>query len=107
MHEGTEYTPHELIFAKTARIPTTQIFPEDINNESYTHYLENLYNKIRISQENARSNLINAKLRSKKYYDRRINPYNFKRGDKIFLLKEPTHKLGDQYTGPHEIIEIF
>ncbi|KYQ52390.1 hypothetical protein ALC60_08496, partial [Trachymyrmex zeteki] len=43
VHEAIEYTPHELIFAKTARAPISDILREDMNNESYTHYLETLY----------------------------------------------------------------
>lgn len=28
-------------------------------------------------------------------------------GQKVFLLKEPRTKLGDQYTGPHQILEVL
>ena len=45
-----------------------------------------------------------SKLKSKVYYDRRGNKQNYKVGDNTLLL---THlKLADQYTGPHEILEI-
>jgi len=57
-------------------------------------------------QSAARDNLQRAKEKSKTYYDRRINPYSFKINDDVYLLKEPTNKLGDQYTGPHKILEI-
>lgn len=107
VHEGTQYTPHELVFGKIARTPSHEKAPEDVTNESYAYYLTNLYNKIRDSQEAARSNLERAKLRSKRYYDKKLNPVNFKIGDQVYLLKEPTHKLGDQYTGPYKIIEIL
>lgn len=107
VHEGTGYTPHELVFAKTARTPSALTLPEDISNESYSNYLEELYNRIKTSQENARNNLINAKVKSKNYYDRKVNSYSFKPGDQVFLLKEPTHKLGDQYKGPYRILEIL
>lgn len=107
VHEGTKYTPHELVFGKVARLPTNEPAPEDLKNESYEEYLTNLYNKLRDAQEAASDNLKTAKERSKRYYDKRSNPRDFKLGDKVFLLKQPTHKLGDQYTGPHEIIEIL
>lgn len=106
VHEGTKFTPYELIYAKTARTPSAHIFPEDTTNESYNSYLEKLYDQLRTSQENARENLVKAKNKSKAYYDKRINTYNFKIGDSVYLLKEPTHKLGDQYKGPYKIIEI-
>jgi len=38
-----------------------------------------------------------AKVKSKKHYDKKINPQKFKPGDHIFLLKEPkSEKFGDQ-----------
>jgi len=107
VHEGTQYTPHELVFGKVARTPTHEVLPEDISNESYTDYLTKLYNQIRDTQEAARGNLERAKLRAKRYYDKKVNPRSFKVGDEAYLLKEPTHKLGDQYTGPYRIIEVL
>lgn len=107
VHEGTQYTPHELVFGKLARVPSREPLPEDIVNESYAEYLTELYNRLRNVQENANHNLKAAKERSKRYYDKRINPRKFKVGDLVLLLKEPTKKLEDQYVGPYEIIEIL
>jgi len=107
VHEGTKYTPHELVFGKIARVPTSETPPEDLSNESYTEYLTALYNKLSNVQNAARDHLQKAKEKSKMYYDKRINPYTFKIGDSVYLLKEPTHKLGNQYTGPYKIIEII
>lgn len=107
VHEGTNYTPYELVFGKSARLPTSDPHPEDTKNESYDEYLTNLYNRLRDVQVAAKINLRAAKERSKKYYDKRMNPYNFKLGDKVLLLKEPTNKLSDQYIGPCTITEIL
>lgn len=107
VHEGTQFTPHELVFGKLARVPTSELSPEELCNESYAEYLTNLYNKIRDVQEAANKNLSAAKIKSKTYYDKRTNPHNFKIGDNVYLLKEPTHKLGDQYVGPYSIIEVL
>jgi len=81
--------------------------PEDVSNESYADYLTTLYNRLRDTQEIARTNLRQAKERSKRYYDRRVNPRNFEERDLVYLLKESTTKLGNQYTGPHKILEIL
>jgi len=43
-------------------------------------------------QTNARENVIEAKEKSKKHYDKKINPQIFKPGGQVFLLKGP--KLG-------------
>ena len=108
VHEGTKYPPYELVFGRIARLPSAHI-PIDENLEiTYQDYLTNLFNKIYDAQEDARKNLINAKERSKRYYDRRTNPQNFQIGSQVFLLKEPTKgKFSDQYTGPHEVVEIL
>jgi len=52
--------------------------------------------------------LLKLNFKSKKYYDGRINPQTFKPGNQVFLLKGPKPgKFGDQYTGPHEVLEIL
>jgi len=61
IHEGTHYTPHELVFGKLARVPSSETLPEDISNESYADYLITLYNRLRDTQEIARENLQRAK----------------------------------------------
>lgn len=108
VHEGTRYTPHELVFGKTVRIPSSDPPLENDANETYSEYLEQLFCKLREVQTIARENLNNAKTRSKKYYDRKSHAYNFKENDYVYLLKEPTKgKLGDQYIGPYRIIELL
>ena len=47
---------------------------------TYAEYLRDLFDKINTLQQIARENLIKSKLKSKEYYDRRINPQNFKIG---------------------------
>lgn len=75
---------------------------------TYAEYLEDLFDKINTVQRMARENLIKSKLRSKEYYDRRINPQDIKIGDSIYLLKEPSKgKFSDQYTGPYKVLEIL
>ncbi|KAI4473165.1 hypothetical protein M0804_015460 [Polistes exclamans] len=55
----------------------------------------------------ARRNLVGARIRSKFYYDRSARGQNLKVGQYIYLLKQPTSKLGDQYTGPYQILEVL
>jgi len=107
VHEGTKYTPYELVFGRTARTPSADPPPSDLQNESYTEYLTSLFNRIRDSQTIARENLITSKQRSKRYYDRKTKIHNFKIGDYVYLLKEPNKgKLADQYVGPYKILEL-
>lgn len=108
VHEGTHYTPHELVFGKVAEAPASDPPLDTVANETYCNYLTTLFNKLKYVQSTARKNLITAKERSKHYYDRKINPGNFGAGDYVYLLKEPKKgKLEDQYIGPYIILEIL
>lgn len=106
VHEGTLHTPHELVFGKIAEVPSSDPPLEENTSETYVSYLTALINRLRDAQEIAANNLNRAKERSKMYYDRQINPRTFKIGDKVYMIKEPRKgKLGNQYTGPHVIID--
>jgi len=108
LHEGTKYAPHELVFGKTARTPSSDPDIADCSNESYTEYLATLFNKLRDSQNIARENLNAAKKRSKKYYDQKANTRKFKIGDNVYILKEPVKgKLSNQYKGPYKLVEVL
>jgi len=76
---------------------------------SYNDYLINLViTQLHIIQTNAQKNVVEAKFKSKKYYDRKINnPQTFKSGDQVFIKGIKPGKFGEQYTGPHEILEIL
>ena len=56
----------------------------------------------------AKQKLIMSKEKSKVYYDRFINPIEFKIGNKVWLIKEPKpEKLEkDHYQGPFDIIKV-
>ena len=108
VHEGTGYTPHELVFGKIARVPSRKRVPEDFENETYSQYLSKLSIRMQELQTAAAEKLNQSKLRYKKYYDRHINEETFKPGDPIFVLIEPRKgKFGDQYSGPHTILEVI
>jgi len=38
IHEETEYTPHELVFGRSARVPSS-ILLDDKDDESYPEYV--------------------------------------------------------------------
>lgn len=108
VHEGTRFTPHELVFGKVARLPTSLEVPEETIDETYYEYLSDLALRVYSAQTLARENLNRAKLNYKKYYDKRINPREFKAGDDAFLLKEPRHgKFDDEYVGPYKITRVI
>jgi hypothetical protein len=107
-HESTRYAPYELVFGKLARQPSSEIVDDANKGKTYDDYLCQLMTNIHTLQELARECLIASKLKSKYYYDRKINPQTFQINDQVFLLIEPKKgKLGDQYSGPHIITDIF
>jgi len=73
VREGMKYTPHELVFVRSARIPTSSILSDDKSNESYSEYAITLFNRIFDTQASACENLEYAKIRSKQYYDHKAN----------------------------------
>jgi len=52
VHEGTRFTPYELIFGKMARVPSSDPPLEREINETYTDYLASLFNRLRDTSKN-------------------------------------------------------
>lgn len=106
-HSSTEYMPFELVFGFKPAIPSSfNNSPEPLYN--YSDYSFELKNKLQVTWEIARQNLISKKEKSKQYYDRTSRSENFKVGDKV-LLKNPSKtksKLEPLWFGPYEIIRI-
>jgi len=102
-HESTKFTPCELVMGKLARTPGSDPPVEGLDR-TYHDYYTQLISQINRVQTMGRTNLNDSKVRSKHYYDRKARPHTIRKGDTVYLLKEPTTKFGDQYTGPHEVI---
>jgi len=107
VHEGIEFTPHELVFGRTARVPVSSQLADDNDEDSYPEYATALFKRIFDAQASAPENLKQAKIRSKRYYDRRTNPQAFKH-NYVYLLKEPSKsKCDEQYIGSFQILETL
>ena len=85
VHEGTKHIPYELVYGKIARTPSCDPLMDDDRLPTYGDYMIKLVTLLHEIQRTARSNLIQAKLRSKEYYDRKANRKNFVVGDYVFL----------------------
>ena len=105
--ESTKHTPYEVVFGKLARLPSSDPLRESDILPSYKGYLIDLVTRLNGVWTLVYDNIIGSKERSKKYYDRTINPRNFSIRDYVFLLKGPKpNKFGNHYSGPHRILEI-
>ena len=108
LQESTRYTPYEVVFGRLARLPSNDPLRDGDLLPTYKGYVENLVTRLNGIQRMAYDNLVQSKLKSKKYYDRKINPVNFKIGDYVYLLSGPKPgKLGDHYSGLHKVLEIL
>jgi len=65
IHEETEYTPHELVFGRSARVPISSILPDDKDNISYFEYAIALFKRIFDAQMSIYENLEHVKIKSK------------------------------------------
>ena len=71
-------------------------------------YLDGLIFKLNDTQKMAKTRLLEAKERSKRYYDQKLNTKDFKIGEEVYLLKEPQiGKFDEQYAGRYRIIELI
>ncbi|CAD6236937.1 GSCOCG00012487001-RA-CDS [Cotesia congregata] len=105
-HEGTGFTPYQLVFGKLPRLPS-QIQVIEETNDTYAQYLEQLFRRIKQTETAAGANLRRSKEISKLYYDRKINPSGVRPGTRVFLLLEPRKgKRDPQYTGPYDLLGI-
>ena len=106
VHESTKFTPHELIFGKPARLPSS--FPSTDELETYGSYLQELITHISDIRSRAINNTIQSKLRSKNYYDKKVNAREFASGDLVLVQREVTDgKLDYPYEGPYTVVEVL
>jgi len=46
VHKGIEFTPHELVFDRAARVPINSILPDNNDDELYPEYATVLFKRI-------------------------------------------------------------
>ena len=105
IHEGTKYTPYELIYGKKARQPSSLI-PND-SLATYPDFVDRLVTKLFNIRKMGRHNLTNSKHTQKYYYDRKVSSVNYHKGEQVLVLKPKRDKFSDEYDGPYTIIEIL
>ena len=105
-NEASNYTPHELVFGQKPRTPSS--FPAKEQVLTYSDYITDLINNLSMMQTLAAMNIVQAKHRSKYYYDRKHNAQNFCECEIVYHLKKPQlNKFDIDYEGPYEITSII
>ena len=104
-HEATGYSPHELLFGQKARTPSS--FKKSSDENTYDTYLEQMVELLTEMRTIAAMTQVQAKYKSKYYYNKKLNPKYFMEGEMVYVLKEPRkNKYVNQYEGVYEIIGI-
>lgn len=108
-HTVTNYTPFELMYGYQAEIPTALKNPPK-PTYTYDDYAKELREKLRATNQVAKSKIKEDKQKAKEYYDKSSKLIKYKIGDKVLLHDETVRrgrskKLDSKWIGPYEIIE--
>ena len=108
-HTATGYTPFELVYGHQASLPTA-LFKPPRATYSYEDYAQELRERLRATNQNARENIKEEKQKPKVHYDKTAKEIKFKVGDKVLVYDETlrrgrSKKLDALWTGPYTIIE--
>jgi hypothetical protein len=109
-HESTGFSPSELVHGKNLRTPEVLLYEkwlgENEGSSPVVEYVFKLINRLKRSQELARTKMEVQQVKRKEFYDRNAVKRNFKKGDLvlIFTLAKP-NKLAPKWMGPGTIEE--
>ena len=90
-HTTTGFTPYELVYGKTASIPTALKNPPKLTY-NYEDYAQQTRERIRVTNEAAREQLQEAKKRTKEGYDKKAREIELKVSDKVWLFDKSVRR---------------
>lgn len=105
MHTETQYTPYELVFGKTAKLPSNFDSGKVDPLYNYDNYPLEFKYRLQVAQRDAKTNLERSKQKRKEIYDSKVNEVKYKKGNYLLLKNETGDKLDSIYLGPYLIIE--
>ncbi|VDH94133.1 Hypothetical predicted protein [Mytilus galloprovincialis] len=77
--QSTGFSPYYMIFGREMPLPIDiALIPEELITQSPEKYIDQLINKVKIIHDLAKTNLEDAQLKSKTYYDKSTKIPNFK-----------------------------
>ena len=91
VHTTTAYTPFELVYGFKSKVPSAL---REIPNVQYNYenYLRELKGRMQSTHEVARQKLISSKERSKEYYDKDSETFEFQIGQNVLLFDETVRR---------------
>lgn len=106
VHSATKFQPYHLVYGNSVKIPTS-LTNEPEPQYNYNDYQYEVKRQMQEAQALARSNLLEAKSKSKEQYDKTAKHQSFEIGQKVLLQeKAPKNKLAPKWLGPYEILDI-
>ncbi|KAL4112118.1 hypothetical protein QTP88_015966 [Uroleucon formosanum] len=106
VHSATKFQPYHLVYGNSVKIPTS-LTNEPEPQYNYNDYQYEVKRQMQEAQALARSNLLEAKNKSKKQYDKTTKHQSFEVGQKVLLQeKAPKNKLAPKWLGPYKILEV-
>ena len=110
VHTTTAYTPFELMYGFKSEVPSALREIPDVQY-NYDSYLAELKGRLQSTHKVARQKLITSKEKSKEYYDKESETFDFQVGQKVLLYDETVRrgrskKLSPQYVGPYEVLIV-
>ena len=102
-NDATGYSPFELMFGRTPRLPVDDTFGLVGNSTELSHveFVEDLRQRLEESYRLARANIGKHQDSAKKYYDRKVRGNSIRVGDKVLVKKtsfqEGKHKLANRW----------
>ncbi|KAK7899346.1 hypothetical protein WMY93_020199 [Mugilogobius chulae] len=102
-NEVTGFTPYELMFGRTPRLPVDLAFGLPVRDKpatSHTEYVKNLKTRLEESYELASRNALKSSERNKARFDRRVTPCKLEVGDRVLIRNvriRGKHKLEDKW----------
>ena len=111
-NDVTGFTPFELMFGRTPRLPLDDMFGLSTScsdNVSYVDFVSDLKKRLEESYQLARKNITKNQQSSKEYYDRRVRGNILEVGDRVLVRKtyfqEGRHKLANRWEDQVYVVE--
>ena len=113
-HSSTKRTPFFMMFGYEVPLPVDVMFgrPTGEPYQGANEWAADLRRRKEEAYADVRNNLRVSQRRQKAHYDRRVKPYLFKVGDRVWMYN-PSHKTGlatklvNKWRGPYVIIKFI
>ena len=114
IHDSTGYSPNMLMHARENRAPVDIVYgmgDVPVESSNYDEYVESVKDRLQSAYTLVRDHIGKAAERNKRYYDIRVKPTRYQRGDWVYYFnprryKGRQDKWSRKYTGPFCVIRV-